>query len=517
MTRLASGEMMRRLFALVMLALLACIAHAAPQAATAADYQAGKVRLIQALDKNLLDRQKQIDELRVYIKKYGKSPPPDEDRQAMRFSIDPQHLLEDAVRHQQEQRVFLELVKQEDAARLPALLKTIFLSCDQGACQHQLDYSTTEDLIAAYGNLALQPLLDGFKSLDAPRRESVLNLLLRIEPLQCPVSNLDRALLDPVFRVRAASLNVYKKNCSSEVFNQRLAQLLAKETEPDFLLYLLDQLPDEGVQNTQVYNRLIRLTQEKRIPADKALTKLCAASMRVAKLDAPALRLPFWLGVFDTQKSRQACLIENLFLKFDQEQHLLQLHELFRSAAEHRYHFSATQGLYGLKPSGQGSYWDAIPGADEAMLGLFQTHVSPASLGVWSKLPDATLGEKLLLTRWIGGDVRAMLPAMMQLQLEVRSPSGSVVSTGNQRVSLGQPFQFTLPPLVPDFQEVRYQGAVVFDPDQLAFRIKPLIVGLKPAGAGFEAVVPANGAFETDLLLQQQKYRWRIRLTPASY
>ena len=53
-----------------------------------------------------------------------------------------------------------------------------------------------EDFVAAFGVPALQALLDCFGELDAAKKESVLNLLLRVEPPLCPKAVLDRALAD---------------------------------------------------------------------------------------------------------------------------------------------------------------------------------------------------------------------------------------------------------------------------------------------------------------------------------
>lgn len=507
------GSLTFNLLALVFWVLLD---SAEAQAAPVSELQAGKARLVQKLEANQMEQQKRIGELRAYIKKYGKSPAHAEDGQALRFSIEPQQILDEEIRHQQERRAFLELIKKEDAQHIPALLQTIFLSCDQGACQHQLDYSTAEELIATFGSHALRPLLQSFKTLDAPRKESTLNLLVRIEPLQCPTTVLDRALTDPVFRVRAASLNVYNRNCAADAFYQRLNQLLAWESDPESLIYLLDQVPDDGKQNSLIYNRLIQLVQEQRVPVAKAFGKLCSRMMTPAKLDASELNIPFWLGVFEGHQSRQSCLVENLFLKLDQEKHLVKLHGLFRAAAEHRYRFSAIRGLYGLVSPDQPAYWNAIPGSDVKMLDLFQTHLSQEAMMAWINAPYATFGEQLLLTQWVGGDLSRVVPSTLRLQLEVRSPSNAVVSSTIQNVRLGQPFHFTLTPYASEFQEIRYQGNVLFDADTLNYRIRNFIVGFKPAGAGFEPVIPLTGSFETDLLLRQKSYKWKINLVPAS-
>lgn len=491
-------------------ALLSCAAQAAPLQ----EEDAGKARLVQKLEADLVENQKQIDELRGYIARYGKKPPPDQDRQAMRFAIDPQRALEGALQRQRDQRAFLDLIRQTDARQVPALLTAVLLSCEQGACQHRMNYLTAEDLIATFGTPALQPLLGSFKTLDAPRRESTLNLLLRIKPLQCPTGLLDRALGDAVFRVRAVALSVYRQNCTYAAFEQRLDQLLARETDAESLLYLLDQVPDEGEQSGRVYNRLIRLVQDKRIPADKALGKLCSQTMSAARLDVAVLNIPFWLDVFEAHPPRQGCLVEHLFLKLNQDRHLRQLRGLFRAAAEHRYRFSAVLGLYGTASPALPAYWNAIPGADEKMLTLFREHLSRSTLRAW--FADATSGEKLLLTKWLGQDLSRVVPGHLQLHLEVRSPANAVVSSTIQNVRLGQPFQFTLTSKAAGLQEVRYDGTVRLDHENLRYRIKPMVIGLKPAGAGFEAEIPVTGSFETELLLRQEKYRWRIWLTPVS-
>lgn len=503
-------------FGLLAFVLLIGAAQAAPltssMTASMDEVNAGKARLLNKLETDLAESRKQADELRAYLRKYGSKPPPADDRQALRFSIDPQLVLNTALQRQQDQQAFLEMIRQTDARQIPQLLQTVFLSCEQGRCMHRLDYSAAEEAIAAFGAPALQPLLDGFKTLDAPRKESSLNLLLRITPAQCPTAVLDQALGDQVFRVRAASLNVYKRNCAAKAFDHSLNRLLERETEATHLIYLLDQVPEDGRQESQVFQRLIQLVQDRRIAVDQAFGKLCSRSMTNAPLNSARLDIPFWWKVFEANPARQGCLIENLFLKVDQEKSLRQLRPLFQSAAAHRYRFNAVQGLSGPATMTPGC-WDAIPGVDERMLAVFNRRLSPAAMRAW--LADATMGEKLLLTQWLGQDMQGALPGRLQLHLEVRSPAGEIVSSTIQPVKLGQPFQFTLAPRVTGFQEIRYDGTVTFDDTRLQYRIKPLIVGLKPAGAGFEAIIPVTGRFETDLLLRQEKFRWKIRLTPA--
>lgn len=477
------------------------------------EMNAGKVRLLSKLETDLAESRKQADELRAYLRKYGSKPPPADDRQALRFSIDPQLLLNTALQRQQEQQEFLEIVRQTDARQIPDLLKAVLLSCEQGRCLHRLDYSAAEEAIAAFGAPALQPLLDSFKTLDMPRKESSLNLLLRIVPRQCPNTVLSQALNDQVFRVRAASLNVYKHNCTASAFEQSLNTLLERETDSSHLVYLLDQIPEDTGQNSMVFQRLIGLVQGRRIALDQAFGKLCSAAMSQAALNVNQLDIPFWWKVFEANPARQGCLIENLFLKVDQEKSLRQLRPLFQSAVAHRYRFNAVQGLSGPATMPPGS-WDAIPDADAQMLSVFEHRLSAATKREW--LADAAMGEKLLLTQWLGQDVQGALPGRLQLHLEVRSPAGEIVSSTTQLVRLGQPFQFTLAPRVNSFQEIRYDGTVNFDAKRLQYRINPLVVGLKPSGAGFEANIPVTGSFETDLLLRQQKYRWRIKLTSAT-
>ena len=526
--------------------------HAQTPAEPPIAFQAGKTRLIQKLEANLREQQKQIDELRAFVDQYGAeckpprcTPPPiyclDEQGKLKlpispdcewkwriaplandpkwRFAGNPLTELKAQHEHLQAQRNFLVLIKKEQAQNIPPLLKSVLLSCKQGVCQQQLNYSEVEDLIAAFGYLAFKPVLDEFKTLDANIKESILNLLLRVEPLQCPVAVLELALNDSVFRVRVAALGVFKKNCDYNTFQQHWAQLFKRETNPEYLLYLLDQIPDDDSRNTKVYNLVIDLIQNKRIPEENmqiAFGKLCAAPMQNATLDYAKLDIPFWLNLFETHQSRQACLVENLFLKLDQEKHLSGLQPLFRQAAEHHYHFSAVRGLYNFEPTKQFSYWDSIPGADVKMLALFKTHLSQKTLQTWAKDAHASLGEKLLISQWLGGDPAKLLPATLQLQLEVRSASNVVASQAVQNVQLNQPFQFVAPALKSDFQEISYSGTVRFDATKLSYRIENFVIHLKPSGAGFNPEIPVTGSFKTNLLVQPQKnYEWRIKLTPA--
>lgn len=482
---------------------LACLSTRGVCAGEPVDaFQAGKTRLVNKLEASIKGYQKDADDLQAAIA--GKTD--------LQLSIDPKQFLSEMTKRLELQRIFLAAINKEDAHHIPDLLAANYKSCDQGVCQNGVDASLLDDAIVAFGTIALQPLLDNLQAFPASKKEGVLNLTLQVEPRQCPSVILDTSLRDTEFRVRAAALKVYKNNCAVDEFFQRLDQLLAAETNPEFLIYLLDEVPEGSAESTRFHNVLLRLIQEKRIPVDAGFTKLCAAAINVVKLDADAIDIPFWLDVFATQPLRQSCLIDILFLKFSQEKHLIKLRPLLRAAAEHRYHFGAEQNLYGVTQVSHLAYWDSISGADEKMLAVFQQQLNRKTLRAWAGATDTSLGEKLLLARWLGDDPTKLLPHPLKLQIEVRSSAGIVVATTTQEVRLNQPFVFTIAPQSPGFQEINYRGTVRFDKDKLDFMIENFIVGLSPAGAGFTPTIPVAGSFKTDLLVHQEKLQWKITI-----
>ena len=213
-----------------------------------------------------------------------------------------------------------------------------------------------------------------------------------------------------MFRVRSAALAVSRRNCPPADFQRSLESLLARETDPELLLFLLEQVSGEAGRNAWRYDELIRLTQSGRIPADKAFGLLCSATVSGEKPDAAVLDVPFWWNVFETHESRRACLVQNLFLRLDQERQLSQLRRLFTEAAGHRYGFGSTQGLYGPASPRPSSYWDSIPAAADQMLALFKAHLGPRAMRAWDEAPETPLGARLLLGRWLGNDPAGLLP-----------------------------------------------------------------------------------------------------------
>ena len=472
----------------------------------------GKARLVEKLQAGIRDDQQRIEELRVSPGKGGKLPTPGPGP----WAIDPEDLrrnvLEEATRRQNAWRAFLGVVEQEDAARVPGRLKSLLLSCGPRGCRDGLTLPDVEDFVAAFGVPALQALLDCFGELDAAKKETVLNLALRVDPPLCPNAVLDRALSDPVFRVRAAALGVCRRNCSPGAFQKSLETLLARESDPEFLLHLLEQGSGENGRSAWRYDALIRLVQDGRIPAGKAFGQLCSVTLSGQKPDA-ALDVPFWLHVFETTASRRACLVQNLFLRLDQERQLVQLGRLLTEAAGHRYGFGSVRGLYGPASPGASSYWDSIPGAADQMLAAFRAHLGPRAMRAWENARETPLGVKLLLGQWLGNDPSGRIQGKLRLRIEVGSPAG-VVSSGERDVLLGQPFQFTLPSLAPGFQDVNYRGTVTFDPVGLRFVIRDFVVGLAPSGAGFAPQIPVEGSFETRLRSQGKEHLWKISLSP---
>ena len=475
--------------------------------------RAGKARLVERVEAGIREDQKRIDELTA-PRRPGEKDPAESRRP---WAIEPAELrrnvLSASVRHQGALRSFLGAVGQEEAGRLPARLTTLFLSCGPGGCRDGLTLEEVEDFVAVFGEPALQSLLGAFDALEASKKERVLYLLLRVEPRLCPQAVLQGALSDPVFRVRSAALGVSRRNCSPGDFRKSLEMLLARETDPDFLLSLLEQVPGENGRNAWRYDALIRMVQSGRVPAGKAFAQLCSATFSGEKPDAATLDVPFWRTIFETHESRRACLVENLFLGLDQERQLAQLRGLFIEAAGHRHGFGSVRGLYGPARPVPASYWDSIPGADDRLLALLRARLGPRTIRGWEKAPDTPLGARLLLNRWLGEDPARILPGKLTLRIEVRSPAG-VVSSGSREVSLDRPFRFVLPPRAPGFQDVEYAGTVFFDPESLSFGIRNFIVGLSPSGAGFAPTIPVGGRFETGLLTQGKKYVWELRLSP---
>jgi len=473
--------------------------------------QTGKARLVEKLEAGIREDQERIDDLRAPLQAGAKGPPSGPGPSALDPAELRRNVLSASMRHRDALTALLGIVEQEAAGRIPARLQSLFLSCGPRGCRDGLTLQEAEDFIVAFGAPALQALLGGFGSLDSAKKETVLHLLLRVDPRLCPEAVLKEALSDPVFRVRSAALAVCRRNCAPAEFQRSLESLLARETDPEFLLHLLEQASGETSRNGWRYGELIRLVQSGRIPPDKAFGQLCSATVSGEKPDAAVLDVPFWWNVFETHESRRACLVQNLFLRLDQEQQLSQLRRLFIEAAGHRYGFGSTQGLYGPASPRPSSYWDSIPAAADQMLDLFKARLGPRAMRGWEKAPETSLGPRLLLSQWLGNDPAGLIPGKLRLRIEVRSPTG-VVSSGGRDVLIGQPFRFSLPPLAPGFQEVDYRGTVFFDSVRLSFGIRDFVVGLHPSGAGFAPVIPVDGRFETRLRSQGREHVWRISL-----
>ncbi len=474
---------------------------------------AGKARLVERLEAGIREDQKRLAELSAPRRPGANEPAVDQGPWAMDPAELRRNVLSASIRHQAALSAFLGGVAQKEAGHLPARLKTLFLSCGPAGCREGLNLEDAEDFVVAFGAPALQSLLDGLGALDASKKERVLNLLLRVEPRLCPKGVLEGALSDPVFRVRSAALGACRRNCSPGDFQRSLETLLARETDPEFLLSLLEQVSGAPERDAWRYNELIRLVQRGRVPADKAFGQLCSSTLSGKKPEAATLDVPFWRNVFETHESRRACLVENLFLGLDQERQLAELRHLFTEAAGHRYGFGSVRGLYGPVRPGPASSWDSIPGADDRLLASFRARLGPRTLSSWAKAPDTPLGVKLLLSRWLGSDPAGNLPGTLALRIEVRSPAG-VLSSGSREIALGRPFRFVLPPVAPGFQDVEYAGTVCFDPEGLSFGIRDFVVGLEPSGAGFAPTIPVGGRFEAGLLSKGKKYVWEISLSP---
>jgi hypothetical protein len=428
--------------------LLVASGQAYPQGSDTAELRAGKARVVERLEttiRTIQEEQKQIGPQRHKPAQKEVPPLPRE----MRESLD--HWAQASIAAQ---RAMLKTIQRTPAQQVPTLLADTFLSCSWAQCPDSLDPHSIETLITAFGVPALQLLLDRFHGADALKKEAILYALLRFAPPQCSASFLDDALRDPAFGIRAAAIRVYGKNCPEPAFHERLDRLLAQETNPEFLLHLLDEARQGSGLSAWAYDRLIRFAQDSRIPAAQALKRLCTEPAGTAGMPTAAIDVPFWLEVYDTNPQGRRCLVRHLFLKLGQEAQLIQLRRIFRAALDHRYGLSAVQGMSGTASPRQPAYWNAFGEDDQRLLTLFQARLSRPTMLAWMREPATSLGEKMLLARWLGEAPTALLPTTVRLRLEVRSASGALVSATVQTVRRDQPFGFTLAPAAAGFQQI---------------------------------------------------------------
>ncbi len=470
-----------------------------------------KAHLLERLSRKVVEQENEQAAFHAEIQQQGGMPT--DQNGHPRFTVPVETVIAGAERQLASTRHFLQLIQQRPASALPTFLSGLFLSCQNGTCTEDVTSDTVDDSIADFGIPALRLVLAELPKLDTWRKETALLLTLKVEPLTCPTPVLQTALDDTVFRVRAAALRVFRKNCTEAAFVQALNQLLASEQNHNFLMALLDEVPSESTQAAPFRNRLFQLAQQKRIPVELAFSRVCDASKSAIVLETEAILVPFWLKTFATYPLQRSCILEHIFLKLRNDKQLSQLRPLFHSAAEGQYGFSATQGLYGQTASADAANWGGVPSLAEALLQVMQKYLRRETLKTWLAAPETSLGEQLLLQRWLG-IAKPELPTQWQINLEVTAPDKTRVAAGAQAVKLGIPFAFTVPPLSSAFQTIAYSGTLIFDAEKLRLKVPDLIVGLQPAGAGFAATIPLTGRFSTTLTIAGQPYVWTLWAVP---
>lgn len=503
---------MRRFFCLVALWLgLATPVLAQESPIETGALERAKSRLLDALTRSVTEQENEQAAFQALVQQQGGMPT--DERGNPRFTIPIQNVTAAAERRRASTQQLLQQLQPLPAPAIPAFLSNLFLSCHEGQCTDGITNDTVDESIAVFGLSALQPVLAQLPQLNAWRKEAALYLLLRVEPRHCPVTALQTARGDTVFRVRAAALRVTRKNCTEAEFVAALSQLLAEEQNPEFLLALLDEVPTDSTQAAPFRNRLLDLAEKERIPLDKAFAAICDASKSNLPLAAAKRDIAFWHKAYAEFPLRQSCLIEQIFLKLTDDAQLKHLRPLFHAAAEESYGLSATQGLYGrTAPAEAARHWNATSALADAWLRHLHQHLSKATLKIWLVAAETTLGERLLLQNWLG--MAPVLPPQWRLSLTVTAADNSLAATSTQIIRIGHPFSFSVAPHADGFQTIAYSGTLVFDAEKLQLAIPDFLVGLQPSGAGFVVSLPLTGRFSTPLSVNGQAYTWTLWLTP---
>lgn len=476
------------------------------------DHSGAKTQLIQEIQKQVAELEKSREEMRAASQR-GERPP---------FSMSLQELLKTATEKKRALEEFQKLIEQTRASEIPALLGQGFRSCKQGRCNHRLEFDDVTAFIASFGGQALQPLLSDLKNFDPFAKETLLFLLLRTKPSSCPDEILNSALLDPTFRVRSAALSVIGRNCPKALYQEKFQFLLARENESESILSLLDlyrrsHLSGGNEPTSELFRIAVRLFQEKKLRVEQDLSWLCGLGIQLnGKIEGlPEANIPFWLDAFERHPhpTKRSCIVETLFLNLQSREQLLQLRRVFNEAARYHYGFQAIASLHESKGSpAEPEYWGSIPNRAKELLSRFQEKLQESDWKKWMEEPGTRLGEKLLLSKWLNQDPIDLLPDKLRLKIQVFSQERELLSKAEVEAELGKDFQASGKPIALDFPIIEYRGQLALDAERLTFKIHRFLVGLKPAGAMFDATIPISGAFETPLRMNQKPYLWRVEL-----
>jgi hypothetical protein len=487
----------------IFLLLLALIIGPQPaSAATVAELTAAQQRLTTYLQGEITKSETGDIELRAMMKA-GKP---------IEYAMDPRELLKIGEEQRRSVKQLLKKVSAAQPAALPSSLAALLTSCKQSKCEGGIDQSFLEDALIAYGPLVWPPLEAAWPGLDEYAQESVVYLSGRFAPSECRQSWLDTALQSSVHRVAFAALQVFKSTCDMGAFWPRLDARLEREKNPELLLALLDLVPDTVPQSTTYRRRLLELTETGRIPLAQAFPKICTEPAPKLDLVLRPINASFWLKAYQENPARQMCLVEALFVQLNNPQTLAELTPLLSDAASHLYGFTATTDLAGsFTTAPHLTQWDSRPGLDIALLSAFRQNLTPQTITTWFNQPGMALSDKMVLGYWLGQDPRSLLPAQLPLSITVTNAAGQIVSAHTAPLTLNTLFDFTVP-ATGDFPAINYQGTLQFNGEALHYRIGTLLVGLKPAAAGFAVTLPLLGKFETDLNMGGQTYRWTLAI-----
>jgi len=398
------------------------------------------------------------------------------------------------------------------AGALPAELSRLRLSCKSGACEGGMDTAALEEALLAYGPLVLAPLRAAWAQQDDFTQESLIYLSGRFTTSSCQQSWLQEALAVASFRTRFAALKVFKKTCDTSRFWPLLDAQLEREKDPDLILALLDLFKNTEGQSPVYLSRLLEMVEAGRISLTDSFPQICSQASLERKQGQRPLNSAFWLKAYQQNPARRLCLVETIFLEIKDPRSLSGLAPLASDAASHLYGFTATQDLSRRNTAPNLKYWGGRPGTDVAVLTMFQQKLPASTIQSWFDQPGATLGDRMVLGQWLGKSPVTLLPEPLTLTVTVEAPDGKIVSQHSEVVALNEPFSFTAAAVSAGFPVISYSGNLRFQDERLSYLLDGFLVGFKPFGAGFNAIVPVMGEFQTSLVSDGKPYLWRLRV-----
>lgn len=397
----------------------------------------------------------------------------------------------------------LKLIEQTPEDELPRALVDI---CFRNPTRRG-QYPPLEKYLISLGGSAIAPLSEVYDSASEFERTTILVILGNIESREgLPVVR--RGLKDSSLHVQDSAFNALRMILKQEAIPE-LEELLAGANQPDLLIMILRQLsilesPNwcrtflELVQTEQLTLSDIHLIGDPRNCSEEILaqhTQTLTKHLSSEDLNVGSIARDFLLRVNEPQALKKLMpIVPQLISERFAAGGTIKQYDRYPEKLPQQLKFTDREA-------------DLLLGKIAAALTLEEIEKEAAQTEI-GLLPRLYFQNLFAQKNGTGLKVEGR---PVTLKIEALDENNKLLASSDYHLTIGNDEEIELKSISPDFPDHRLDLKINFDPINMSFKVDPMLIHLKPYGAGFTFAIPVEGSYEINLIVNTRNGRVPIR------